>query len=249
MKRFLVNKDYIVKLENSNNGFICAETVSCEDYVLYITKYCEMDAGTILRNVINIDGYIPNSIYFKLRSKLINAVARIKDDGALIVSNVYSTSGITCDKEGDHKPTIKQSCETCRYKKLKWNSKECFNCKSNSNYVSHYILTPGVAKVIVNGPATIIFWTDGTKSIVKCQDDEEFDLEKGIALCFVRKALGNENKYHKHIRKAVKMAEDYIEEHTIDTESKKVDIGQATDVFAAEANRVIKSLFKEKDNE
>lgn len=85
-----------------------------------------------------------------------------------------------------------------------------------------------IDKIIVSGPATIVFWTDGTKSVVKCQyeDDERFDLEKAIAMCFARKALGNENKYHKHIRKAVKMAEDYIEEHTekhryerVDTES------------------------------
>lgn len=105
---------------------------------------------------------------------------------------------------------------------IKVNNDGTLYYKPNSNCISgkaiDYTLTPGVAKVIVNGPATIIFWTDGTKSIVKCQDDEQFDLEKGIAMCFARKALGNENKYHKYIRKAVKMAEDYIKEHTIDAE-------------------------------
>ena len=47
-----------------------------------------------------------------------------------------------------------------------------------------------VKSVISNYPAVIVFWEDGTKTIVKAKD-EQFDIEKGIAMAFTKKALGN----------------------------------------------------------
>lgn len=34
---------------------------------------------------------------------------------------------------------------------------------------------PNIENVIFNNPATIVFWSDGTKTIVKCSDEEWFD--------------------------------------------------------------------------
>ena len=39
-----------------------------------------------------------------------------------------------------------------------------------------------IKNVIFNDPATIVFWEDGTKTVVKCQDGDEFDPEKGLAM-------------------------------------------------------------------
>ena len=44
-------------------------------------------------------------------------------------------------------------------------------------------------RVIRNGPATIVFWKDGTKTVVKCHD-EDFDVEKGLAMALCRKVWG-----------------------------------------------------------
>ena len=44
-------------------------------------------------------------------------------------------------------------------------------------------------KVIFNPPATIIFWTDDTKTVVKCGENDEFDPEKGLAMAFAKKKL------------------------------------------------------------
>lgn len=60
-----------------------------------------------------------------------------------------------------------------------------------------------IKKVIFNPPATIILWTDGTKSVVKCQNGEEFDPEKGFALAYLKKLLGNDNTFNKEIHKWV----------------------------------------------
>lgn len=59
-------------------------------------------------------------------------------------------------------------------------------------------------KIIFNGPATIVLWKDGTKTVVKCQNGETFDKEKGIALCFMKKALGNTSNFNNVIKKEIK---------------------------------------------
>lgn len=58
-----------------------------------------------------------------------------------------------------------------------------------------------ITKVIFNEPATIVFWGDGTKTVVKCSKDDEFDPEKGLAMAIAKKFFGNENGYSKNIKK------------------------------------------------
>ena len=52
-----------------------------------------------------------------------------------------------------------------------------------------------IKKVIFNPPATIIFWKDGSKTVVKC-DGEAFDPEKGMAMAISRKVLGDSYEYY-----------------------------------------------------
>lgn len=51
-------------------------------------------------------------------------------------------------------------------------------------------------KVIYNDPATIAFWSDGTKTIVKAQPGDIFDPEKGLAMAIAKKACGNTGNYY-----------------------------------------------------
>lgn len=50
--------------------------------------------------------------------------------------------------------------------------------------------------VIFNEPATIVKWADGTKTVVKAQENDKYDKVKGLALAFVRKATGNKGNYY-----------------------------------------------------
>lgn len=59
-----------------------------------------------------------------------------------------------------------------------------------------------VDRVIYNDPATIIIWKDGSKTVVKCMEGEDFDPEKGFAMCYLKKVLGSE--YGATMRKYVK---------------------------------------------
>lgn len=47
---------------------------------------------------------------------------------------------------------------------------------------------PKIKDVIYNDPATIVFWEDGTKTVVKCKN-EKFDPEKGLAMAFQKRCL------------------------------------------------------------
>ena len=49
-------------------------------------------------------------------------------------------------------------------------------------------LTPSnpIERVIFNGPATIVYWKDGCKTIVKCQEGAVNDPEKGFAMAVAR---------------------------------------------------------------
>ena len=59
---------------------------------------------------------------------------------------------------------------------------------------------PSINKVVFNDPATIVMWSDGTKTVVKAQD-EDFDPEKGLAMAISKKALGNKGNYCNEIKK------------------------------------------------
>ena len=60
-----------------------------------------------------------------------------------------------------------------------------------------------IKHVIFNYPATIVYWDDGTKTVVKCCDDDTYDPEKGLAMCFMKRALENNENHHKVLKKWV----------------------------------------------
>lgn len=57
-----------------------------------------------------------------------------------------------------------------------------------------------ITNVIFNDPATIVFWSDGTKTVVKA-DNETFDAEKGLAIAVTKKFFGNKGSYYDEIKK------------------------------------------------
>ena len=58
-----------------------------------------------------------------------------------------------------------------------------------------------IKNVIFNPPATIVFWTDGSKTVVKTQNGEEFDPEKGLSMAIAKKHFGNKGNYFEVIKK------------------------------------------------
>lgn len=60
-----------------------------------------------------------------------------------------------------------------------------------------------IRQVIFNDPATIVIWADGTKTVVKCQDGDVYSEEVGLAMCFMKKALGNKGNFNEVFKKYI----------------------------------------------
>lgn len=62
----------------------------------------------------------------------------------------------------------------------------------------HLNETPEIVDVIFNEPATIVLWSDNTKTVVKTQDGEPYDPEKGMAMAFCKKFIGDNKRDYYH---------------------------------------------------
>lgn len=51
--------------------------------------------------------------------------------------------------------------------------------------------TTDIDRVIFNDPATIVFWKDGTKTVVKCHPEDTFDEEIGFMCCYLKRVLSS----------------------------------------------------------
>lgn len=71
------------------------------------------------------------------------------------------------------------------------------NCKCNRNTVDPL----EIKNVYFNDPVTVVMWNDGTKTIVRCSENDFYDPEKGLAMAIVKKAYGNDSKFHKIFKK------------------------------------------------
>lgn len=58
-----------------------------------------------------------------------------------------------------------------------------------------------IKNVIFNNPATIVFWVDGTKTVVKCGKDDKFDPEKGLAMAISKYFFDNAGYYNDVFKK------------------------------------------------
>lgn len=60
-----------------------------------------------------------------------------------------------------------------------------------------------IENVIFNDPATIVFWLDGSKTVVKCQPGDTFSKELGLAMAICKKVYGNKGNYNDVFKKWV----------------------------------------------
>lgn len=80
---------------------------------------------------------------------------------------------------------IQQINEDCK-KRLK---------KMKIDTINHF--TKSINQVIFTKKnETIVLWKDGTKTRVVCQEGDEFDREKGFALCVIKYLFGNISEFN-----------------------------------------------------
>ncbi len=79
----------------------------------------------------------------------------------------------------------------------------------NYDFTIPALKKPTIKDVIFNDPATIVMWSDGTKTVVKAEG-EDFDPEKGLAMAISKKNLGNKYDYYNTFKHWLKK---YYKEH------------------------------------
>jgi len=66
-----------------------------------------------------------------------------------------------------------------------------------------YCYIPEIDRIIFNDPATIVFWKDGTKTVVKAAN-ESFSEEKGLAMAIAKRYFGNMSRFKKALQNATR---------------------------------------------
>ena len=103
--------------------------------------------------------------------------------------------------------------------------------KITENLYKHYqkltkTVDFNVEDVIFNPPATIVFWKDGTKTVVKAEG-ETYDPEKGLAMAISKKYYGNNRDYYILFKKYLKK---YNKQNP--NKEKPIDILETSNVIA-----------------
>lgn len=64
-------------------------------------------------------------------------------------------------------------------------------------------------RVIFHDPATIVYWNDGTKTVVKCQPGDVFSAEVGLTTAMLKKYMGNDSTFNRVINEWLKRTGQY----------------------------------------
>lgn len=92
---------------------------------------------------------------------------------------------------------FRQMIESGRLNKMGY-----INYATGMSLTNNFCYTPRntlkIKKVIFHDPATIVYWSDRSKTVVKCKDGDIYDKEKGLALCISKKFL--EDDFHSTFR-------------------------------------------------
>lgn len=99
--------------------------------------------------------------------------------------------------------------------------------------------TAAIKDAIFAPPATIVYWSDGSKTVVKCSEKDVFDPEKGLAMAVAKRCGGNNGSYYKEIRNWVEKSgkkypgKPYTESSSVENDALKKYIAQAKKSYEA----------------
>ena len=81
-----------------------------------------------------------------------------------------------------------------------------------------------IVKVIFNDPATIVYWGDGSRTVVKVSSGDKFDPEKGLAMAIAKYHFGNKGNYYKIFKSFIrnKEKEENNNDSVIETKTEEV---------------------------
>ena len=95
-----------------------------------------------------------------------------------------------------------------------------------------------IKNVYFNDPVTVAMWNDGTKTIVRCSENDFYDPEKGLAMAIVKKAYGNDNKFHKVFKKWIP------DEDVSEKEVPEEDVSEKELILDSVSSASLNTLFR-----
>ena len=110
-------------------------------------------------------------------------------DGHLIPVNETKET-VTKDIPDEEIPFCDLDCSECDLCQ-----EECFDCELECDEEEPMMWgIPSVNHIIFNPPATIVFWDDGTKTVVKCMEDQPYEKYAGFAMACMKKMFGSTSR-------------------------------------------------------
>ena len=126
--------------------------------------------------------------------------AVVKENGMSFVYELHTP--VAKDTESLYPKTTLTPCEIEYMKRDLQLTKDAL-AAVKKNYVAEKKRNklPQIKNVIFNNPATIVFWDDGSKTVVKANGEDAFTPEVGLAMAISKKALGNGSSYFDEFKK------------------------------------------------
>ena len=112
-------------------------------------------------------------------------------------SETDATKSKTTENEEPSTSEVNNPCDNCQYH-------PCYGCDDNCgdcSYNDEPSILDCIKKVIFQDDYTIIFWNDGSKTSVKCNKEDTYDPEKGLAMALLKELIGN--KYYRDMQKII----------------------------------------------
>ena len=102
-------------------------------------------------------------------------------------------------------------------------------------------------KIHFNGPATVVEWNDGTKTVVKCQKGDTFDPLTGVAMACMKKMLGTNESGSNYLNDVSKLIDEALETKNKRYKKKEEALRYKKEVADLDWNAIAEELDKRFD--
>ena len=167
-----------------------------------------------------------NNFYTKLGSAQMNLEL---EDGRTFQ---FNPGDLLRDRQGDWHIRKREESMLDSMRYIHW--ADCVMEEATKKKEETNMTAASIKNVIFAPPATIVYWSDGSKTVVKCSEKDVFDPEKGLAMAIAKRCGGNKGSYYKEIQSWVeKSGKKYPRKPTA---GKAVDL-DVLKKYSSEANK------------
>lgn len=166
-----------------------------------------------------------NNFYTKLGSAQMNLEL---EDGRTFQ---FNPGDLLRDRQGDWRIRKREESAFDSMRYMHW--ADCVMEEATKKKEETNMTAASIKNVIFAPPATIVYWSDGSKTVVKCSEKDVFDPEKGLAMAIAKRCGGNKGSYYKEIQNWVEKSgkkypgKPYTENSSVENDALKKYIAQA----------------------